>query len=92
MLNVRSTREGLGVGEDTYSGRYGRYRVTGVDLPATDKTQKGQADECHLRRTKAARLHMGNFNVLTKVEYKSEDNCKILYFNKVLSVLYKFLF
>ena len=37
-------------------------------------------------------LHMGNFNVLTKVEYKSEDNCKILYFNKGLSVLYKFLF
>jgi len=35
---------------------------------------------------------MGNFNVLTKVEYKSEDNCKIIYFNKVLSVLYKFLF
>jgi len=48
MLNVRSTREGLGVGEDAYSGRYGQYQVTGVDLPA--KTQKGQADECHLRR------------------------------------------
>jgi len=35
--------------------------------------------------------HMGNFNILTTVKYNSEDNCKILYFDKALSVLYKFL-
>ena len=35
---------------------------------------------------------MGNFNILTEVEVNSEDNCRILYSDKALSVLHKFLF
>ena len=35
---------------------------------------------------------MGNFNILTEVEVNSDDNCRILYSDKALSVLHKFLF
>ena len=37
-------------------------------------------------------LHMGNFKVLIWLEYNSENNCQILYSEKALSVLFKFLF